>query len=98
MTIKEQITNNKTGFLISGTGKKYIFTPSIYFNSVKFIMKKFKISFEAAKSQINYMLVTDIILKNKKYIHQFKTDKKTTNIRLKNVINFDYTWHELWNK
>lgn len=83
--------------LISGSGIKYRFDKRIYLNAVKYCMKKFDIKYDTALNQINYFIVSAYCYKNKKYINRVSPDKKSTNARLKNVVECEYTWNDLWN-
>ena len=85
------------GQLISGTGQKYKFTPKVYLNTVKFIMKKFRLPIRQAKSQLNFYLVTGLTWKGGKLVDIHEPDLKSTNARLNNIVNLDYDWNELWN-
>ena len=91
--IKENIEKQT---LISGTGIKYSFDRKLYLNAVKFIMKKFDMKFEQAKSILNYFIVTKICWKNNKLVNIYKKDKRTTNARLKNIVELNYNWKEFF--
>lgn len=82
--------------LTSGTGRRYSFDRKIYLNATKFIMKKFDMKFEQAKSILNYFLVSKNCWKNNKLVNIYKSDKKTTNARLKNIVELNYNWNEFF--
>jgi hypothetical protein len=83
--IKADLDKN---LLVTGTGRKIRFDKNLYLNVVKFLMKKFNVTYEQAYSQLNYFLATN---------NRVNGDRKSTNARLNNIINLDYEWAELWN-
>lgn len=91
--IKEDLTK---GQLISGSGRTYRFDSDLYMEVANFLAKKFEIDIEHAKSQLNYYLVSAFVRKNGEIVNQYSNDLRSTNARLKNIIELDYEWRELF--
>lgn len=92
--IKEDLAN---GQLVDGRGRIYKFDSALYLRAVKFLMKKFNITNERARGQLNFYIVRAFVSRNGKIEAQYLNDKKSTNARLKNIIELDYEWDELFN-
>jgi len=81
--------NSKTGYVISGTGVRHCFNLDIFYNAVKFLMVKFSIKEHSAISQLFYFLFC-LRLNNLNY------NKRYNDIALKNIVELDYEWSELF--
>lgn len=86
--IKTNIEKAESFFKLEN-GKILKFDTFLFLKAIKFLMKKYNKNYGSVQSQLIWLLTNN-------YVNGLNISKKWNNAQLKNIVNLDYDWEDLF--